>query len=97
MNVTSDTGAIRGMEPRLRSGIEGLDDILSGGFPSNHLYLLEGDPGTGKTTLALQFLLEGTRLVASDVSTLLSQNPSASCRRLLSRTVGRLMTYRFSK
>lgn len=49
-------------EVRLRSGIEGLDDILYGGFPSNHLYLVEGDPGTGKTTLALQFLLEGTRL-----------------------------------
>jgi circadian clock protein KaiC len=62
VNVSSHTGATRGMEPRLKSGIEGLDDILSGGFPSNHLYLLEGDPGTGKTTLALQFLLEGTRL-----------------------------------
>lgn len=49
-------------EVRLRSGIVGFDDILYGGFPSNHLYLVEGDPGTGKTTLALQFLLEGTRL-----------------------------------
>lgn len=49
-------------EVRLRSGIEGFDNILNGGFPSNHLYLIEGDPGTGKTTLALQFLLEGTRL-----------------------------------
>src|SRR5512140_2781093 len=46
---------------RLKSGIEGLDDILNGGFPTNHLYLVEGDPGTGKTTLALQFLLEGIR------------------------------------
>ena len=42
-------------------GIEGLDDILNGGFPRGHLYLVEGDPGTGKTTLALQFLLEGIR------------------------------------
>ena len=41
------------------TGIEGLDDILNGGLPRNHLYLLEGDPGTGKTTLALQFLLAG--------------------------------------
>jgi circadian clock protein KaiC len=49
-------------EVRLRSGIEGFDDILYGGFPKNHLYLIEGDPGTGKTTLALQFLLEGVRL-----------------------------------
>ena len=47
---------------RLRSGVAGLDDILNGGFPANHLYLIEGDPGTGKTTLALQFLLEGVRL-----------------------------------
>ena len=47
--------------PRVRTGISGLDDILSGGFPSKHLYLVEGDPGTGKTTLALQFLLEGEK------------------------------------
>ena len=47
---------------RLRTGIEGLDDILHGGFPQGHLYLIEGDPGTGKTTLALQFLLEGIRI-----------------------------------
>jgi circadian clock protein KaiC len=44
---------------RARTGVSGLDDILGGGLPSNHLYLLDGEPGTGKTTLALQFLLEG--------------------------------------
>jgi circadian clock protein KaiC len=38
-----------------------LDDILGGGFAPNRLYLVEGDPGAGKTTLALQFLLEGAR------------------------------------
>ncbi len=43
------------------TGIEGLDEILGGGFPRDRLYLIEGDPGTGKTTLALQFLLEGVR------------------------------------
>jgi len=47
--------------PRLKSGIDGLDDILHGGFPEGHLYLIEGDPGTGKTTMGLQFLLEGLR------------------------------------
>ena len=40
-------------------GVSGLDDILVGGITRDRLYLLEGSPGTGKTTLALQFLLEG--------------------------------------
>ena len=44
---------------RLTTGVEGLDDILEGGLPVRHLYLVEGDPGTGKTTLALQYLLAG--------------------------------------
>lgn len=43
------------------SGIPGLDLILGGGLRPGHLYFLEGSPGTGKTTLALQFLLEGVR------------------------------------
>ena len=43
------------------TGIEGLDHILNGGFPRNHVYLVQGDPGVGKTTLSLQFLLEGAR------------------------------------
>ena len=43
------------------SGIEGLDEILGGGLPCNSFYLVQGDPGSGKTTLALQFLLEGIR------------------------------------
>ncbi len=41
------------------TGIRGLDDVLGGGLTRNRLYLVEGDPGAGKTTLALQFLLEG--------------------------------------
>lgn len=44
---------------KLSTGVEGLDSILNGGLPANHVYLVEGDPGTGKTTLALQFLREG--------------------------------------
>ncbi|MPW07418.1 circadian clock protein KaiC [Paraburkholderia sp. CNPSo 3155] len=44
---------------RLSSGIEGIDDILGGGLTPNRMYLVEGAPGTGKTTLALQFLLKG--------------------------------------
>jgi circadian clock protein KaiC len=46
---------------RSPTGISGLDAILGGGLPRNRLYLLQGEPGTGKTTLALQFLLEGAR------------------------------------
>jgi circadian clock protein KaiC len=43
-------------------GISGLDDILLGGLRRNRLFLFEGSPGAGKTTLALQFLLEGARI-----------------------------------
>src|SRR5689334_16985957 len=46
---------------RASTGARGLDEILSGGLTRGRIYLLEGDPGTGKTTLALQFLLEGIR------------------------------------
>jgi circadian clock protein KaiC len=42
-----------------KSGVDGLDNILSGGFPPNRMYLLQGPPGSGKTTLAMQFLLTG--------------------------------------
>ncbi|WP_109489497.1 ATPase domain-containing protein [Occallatibacter savannae] len=41
------------------TGLRGLDDIIAGGLPSNCFYLIQGDPGSGKTTLALQFLFEG--------------------------------------
>ena len=41
------------------TGVEGLDHILRGGLVANRLYLVEGTPGSGKTTLALQFLLQG--------------------------------------
>jgi KaiC/GvpD/RAD55 family RecA-like ATPase len=44
---------------RLPTGIQGLDDILGGGLIPNQLYVVEGAPGAGKTTLALQFLLAG--------------------------------------
>src|SRR5579862_2905629 len=46
---------------RCPCGVDGLDEVLSGGLPSNCFYLIQGDPGSGKTTLALQFLLEGVR------------------------------------
>ena len=46
---------------RIGTGVAGLDDIILGGWPINHLYLMEGHPGAGKTTLALQFLREGAK------------------------------------
>src|ERR1700704_757993 len=46
---------------KAKTGIRGLDDILSGGFSRGHVFLMEGAPGTGKTTVALQFLLEGAK------------------------------------
>ncbi|KKC27588.1 ATPase domain-containing protein [Sphingomonas sp. SRS2] len=49
------------MTSRISSGNDGLDVILRGGLPKNRLYLLEGSPGSGKTTFALQYLLEGVR------------------------------------
>ena len=46
---------------RLKTGVAGFDEVMNGGLPANYFYLLEGDPGAGKTTLALQFLFEGIR------------------------------------
>src|SRR5690242_3889641 len=53
--MTETTGALR----RAATGIAGLDDVLAGGLARNRLHLLEGSPGTGKTTIALQFLMQG--------------------------------------
>jgi circadian clock protein KaiC len=64
-----------GVLPRslIATGIAGLDDVLGGGFAPNRLYLIEGDPGSGKTTLGLQFLLEGARLGEKGVYVTLSE------------------------
>src|SRR4026207_1978776 len=46
---------------RAATGIAGLDQILGGGLPQDRVYLVEGDPGSGKTTLGIQFLREGIK------------------------------------
>lgn len=49
------------LTPRAATGIAGLDDVLGGGFPRRRIHLIQGSPGAGKTTLSLQFLMEGVR------------------------------------
>ena len=56
-----------------KSGVEGFDQILNGGFTPNRFYLVEGVPGSGKTTLALQFLLAGLKLGESVLYVTLSE------------------------
>jgi circadian clock protein KaiC len=48
-------------QERASTGVAGLDDVLGGGLPVRHVYLVEGDPGAGKTTLGLHFLREGAQ------------------------------------
>ena len=60
--------------PRASTGIVGLDDVLRGGLLANRVYLVEGAPGAGKTTLALQFLLEGRHLGEAGLYVTLSES-----------------------
>ncbi|HEY3790631.1 MAG TPA: ATPase domain-containing protein, partial [Bradyrhizobium sp.] len=53
--------SVQAIVAKARTGIWGLDDVLGGGFSRGHMFLVEGAPGTGKTTVALQFLLEGIK------------------------------------
>lgn len=65
MNIQNDE--------RVTTGIEGLDSILRGGLTPNRLYLVEGTPGSGKTTLGLQFLLAGAAAGLSGLYVTLSE------------------------
>lgn len=61
MRGRTGVASLKFEQEKISTGVEGLDDVLLGGLPRNRLYLIEGSPGAGKTTLALQFLLEGVR------------------------------------
>lgn len=62
------------MPAAVSTGAAGLDRILGGGLPGPRVYLVQGDPGTGKTTLGLQFLLEGARAGEPVVYVTMSQS-----------------------
>ena len=80
---------------RASTGIPGLDDILGGGLTPDRFYLVEGTPGTGKTTLALQFLMEGVRLGLPALYITLSET-AGELRAVADLTVGRSTAYRYS-
>lgn len=61
---------------KAKSGVPGLDDVTSGGFTRGCLFLIEGNPGTGKTTMALRFLLEGAALGERNLYVTLSETKS---------------------
>ncbi|MDH7508209.1 MAG: gas vesicle protein GvpD [Methanomassiliicoccales archaeon] len=62
---------------RISCGIPSLDDILGGGLIPGRAYLIRGEPGVGKTTLGMQFLLEGTNRGESSLFITLSENPES--------------------
>src|SRR5688572_6441769 len=59
------------------TGVPGLDELLHGGLPAHETYLLHGGPGTGKTTIALHFLIEGVRAGERDLYLTLAQGERA--------------------
>src|SRR4028119_2137222 len=66
--------------PRASTGIEGLDRILGGGFPTHESYLIEGEPGTGKSLVGLHFLRAGADLGEKCLMITLSQSEQAIAR-----------------
>ena len=73
---------------RSSTGVPGLDDVLHGGFIAGRFYLVDGNPGAGKTTLALQFLLEGMRAASACLYITLSETKE-ELRAVPNRTAGR--------
>jgi len=61
---------------RLSTGLTGLDEVTRGGLPRNCIYLIHGNPGSGKTTMAMQFLVEGVRQGEAGLYVTLSETKS---------------------
>ncbi len=61
---------------RVKSGIEGFDEVLKGGVPRRDIVLLTGSTGSGKTTLAMQFLAHGAKIGESGIYFTLEENPN---------------------
>ena len=74
-SIEEQTAAFK-PDPRISTGNPGIDDILGGGLDPNRMYLCEGRPGTGKTTMGMQFLLEGVRQGEGALYVALSESPA---------------------
>lgn len=77
--ISAETPTRPDRGPLVSTGIEGLDDVLNGGLTPDRVYLLEGVPGSGKTTLALQFLIDGARRAESVLYVTLSETEVELC------------------
>lgn len=76
-DMTSPSVPTQALLPKqVKTGVEGLDYILNGGLTANRVYLVQGDPGAGKTTLALQFLMEGRQRGEAGLYITLSETES---------------------
>ena len=60
---------------RIKSGIQGFDQLIHGGFPAGRSYLVSGEPGTGKTIFSLQFLLEALKNNQSAIYISIDEKP----------------------
>src|SRR4051794_39122513 len=61
-NLQQHIMSVESQQTRVGTGVEGLDYILGGGLPLDRVYVVQGNPGSGKTTLAIQFLRQGVQL-----------------------------------